>query len=131
MYQFFSSLPEREINKRYLGKFQLKSFNKKFDAVMRQIPELSRLFPPGFKGEQLLILNFKDLTSVYYSYLNIIERVSEDRKKIIKHYLKVFLIIPLINPKLRNFSVIQITDTKFITVFIAIYNVFRGIKKVE
>lgn len=87
MYQFFSSLPESEINKRYLRTFRLKSFNRKFQVAIRGIPELNRLFPPGYEGSQLLTLSFFKLTEIYYSYLNLMERLSEERKTTINTLL--------------------------------------------
>lgn len=103
MYQFFSSLPDSEINKRYLSTFRLQSFNKKFDSVMRMIPELNGIFLQPIKGSQLLTFNFYKLTNIYYSYIEILDGLPQNRRDQIQEELSSVFNYSSHRLKIRNF----------------------------
>ncbi|MDE5842875.1 MAG: hypothetical protein K2H35_03975 [Muribaculaceae bacterium] len=103
MYQFFSSLPEAEINRRYLNTFRTASFNKKFEAAMGTIPELAGLLPEDVKGEDILIYNFNKLTSLYYSYIEKLSTLTDERRSEINERLSGVFNYSSYRPKIRGF----------------------------
>lgn len=103
MYQFFSSLSDREINRRYLDKFRLPSFNRKFDSTVASIRELDGFFPDDYKGSNLLTESFTVLTHYYYRYLNLVGGLTDARKADINRLLAEVFNYDAHKNKIRNF----------------------------
>lgn len=103
MYQFFSSKSKTKIDKLYKDLYNTKYIDNKFKDALSLIPEIKNLFPKKFKGSKLLTLNFEDLSDVYYTYIESVNKLAEKRRIEINELLKKVFNYDSHRSKIRDF----------------------------
>ncbi len=77
MYRFLSSVNAVTLKRSYLGVYNIKLLQKKFETLMENYPNIEEVLPVGCNVKKLLTGNFKYLTKVYCAFTGVLAGMTD------------------------------------------------------
>lgn len=78
MYRFVSSVNAVTLKRRYLGEYNVKLLQRKFERLMSLYPDIANALPAECNVKKLLTGNFKYLTKVYCAFTGVLSGMTTD-----------------------------------------------------